>query len=102
MGPSSRSRWLLFFFFLLIRRPPSPTLFPYPPLFRSRLARGRSGPAVDDARGSAVPPPRLDRLSRLLRHPRHARGAGSHPPRGDPAAEARGGHGAGKIGRAHV
>src|SRR2546429_7127520 len=24
-----------FFFFLMIRRPPRPTLFPYPPLFRS-------------------------------------------------------------------
>src|ERR1019366_4863825 len=29
----------VFFFFLMIRRPPRSTLFPYPTLFRSRLAR---------------------------------------------------------------
>src|SRR2546430_11092896 len=39
-----------FFFFLMMRRPPSSTLFPYPPLFRSR-ARGlrRLGAVLGDA-----------------------------------------------------
>src|ERR1039457_7573773 len=31
-----RSCFLFFFFFLMIGRPPSSTLFPYPPLFRSK------------------------------------------------------------------
>src|ERR671920_1752241 len=40
-----------FFFFLMIRRPPRSTLFPYPPLFRSRAAPPRRRAA--DLRGTA-------------------------------------------------
>src|SRR5256886_16798027 len=32
--------WLFFFFFIMIRRPPRPTLFPYPTLSRSAPAEG--------------------------------------------------------------
>src|SRR5260370_41473270 len=39
----------LFFFFLRFRRPPRSTLFPYPPLFRSRHHRRRSVSAVREA-----------------------------------------------------
>src|SRR2546429_7894822 len=34
--PCARQLYSILFFFLMIRRPPSSTLFPYPPLFRSR------------------------------------------------------------------
>src|SRR5258706_9631150 len=36
---SSSTFLFFFFFFLMIRRPPRSTLFPYTPLFRSRLSR---------------------------------------------------------------
>src|SRR5256885_14283743 len=39
--------WVIFFFFLMIRRPPSSTLFPYPPLFGSRVGQpGRHEPRL--------------------------------------------------------
>src|ERR1051326_9265282 len=49
------SLWLLvvFSFFLMIRRPPSSTLFPYTPLFRSRSGRD---PLLPLGPGRARPP----------------------------------------------
>src|ERR1039457_4393312 len=41
-GVSEFQHPFAFFFFLIIRRPPRSTLFPYPPLFRSRSAPPRS------------------------------------------------------------
>src|SRR6267142_3136380 len=38
-----RYSYLFLFFFLMIRRPPRSTLFPYTTLFRSPVARLRSG-----------------------------------------------------------
>src|SRR2546430_17556815 len=40
-------RFIIFFFFLMIRRPPRSTLFPYPPLSRSRGV-GRSRRAIQE------------------------------------------------------
>src|SRR6266481_6677031 len=56
------------FFFLMIRQPPRSTLFPYTPLFRSRL-RGTStlfGQLADDPRGDDVRAHRRDRKSTRL------------------------------------
>src|SRR3954449_13119956 len=43
---------LSFFFFLRIRRPPRPTLFPYPPLFRSMYGDHRDLPSFPTRRSS--------------------------------------------------
>src|ERR1022692_3882390 len=49
------------FFFLMIRRPPRPTLFPYPPLFRSISEVLRAG---------RIAPRAADRLNRSPAHGR--------------------------------
>src|SRR2546429_8185773 len=43
-----------FFFFLRIRRPPRPTLFPYPPLFRSLEQNYRSHGNILDAANALI------------------------------------------------
>src|SRR2546422_6220567 len=70
----------IFFFFLMIRRPPRSTLFPYPPLSRSRRRSGAGRGGEDRGKGAGAPlrsvrarrelsgghPPRLDRKSTRL------------------------------------
>src|SRR5258705_7543501 len=54
--------FFFFFFFLMIRRPPISTLFPYTPLFRSRLRPPRAAlPACGPAGGSRLRPRRRHR-----------------------------------------
>src|SRR2546430_10234131 len=72
----------------MTRRPPRPTLFPYPPLFRSAVAHPPC-PAPDPAAAvvSPVPAPSSARCSPpALRH--HGEPAVAHPPcpAPDPAA----------------
>src|SRR5256886_9976182 len=59
-----------FFFFLMIGRPPSSTLFPYTPLFRSpasRAARSRSAATCDPNASTGPPPATSARMSSSAR-----------------------------------
>src|ERR671922_222158 len=65
---------------------------------RRGLAGGGAGGAAQHRHRRSLPLARAHRVPGLLRHPRHARGAGPDPSGRDPHVETRGGHGAGAGG----
>src|SRR3712207_8591758 len=66
---------MFLFFFLMIRRPPSSTLFPSPPLSRSRRERPAARPRGPGRRGA-----RGDRRRRPRPESQHGRDPGCLPP----------------------
>src|SRR5258708_34316503 len=94
---------VLFFFFLMIRRPPRPTLFPYPTPFRSRRSRPASAPPTPHCFAAWKPPTPNEPASWKNAHGCARRTPGSAGNSPSPSADSgRPGPAEPEIGRAHV